>query len=88
MKNIETLQGEIKQNQLEKSNVEELKRKSDVKLMEKSAEFTARMSELLNMKGNSLQFLTFIIDERDKHKKLAQMAEKRLKDTKKVSFYL
>jgi flagellar biosynthesis/type III secretory pathway chaperone len=55
MKNIETLQGEIKNQQTEQETVVERERQSNIKLMEKTAEFTVRMNDLLNVKGN--QFL-------------------------------
>jgi len=58
---------------LKRDDLKEEGRKANVKVMEMRAEFTVRMNEVLNIK-----------EERDNNVKLAQLAEKKLKDTKKV----
>lgn len=73
LKNIEALQEEIKKEQKNTEEMKEEERKARVKLMEKTTEFTVRMNELLNIK-----------EEKDKAVKMAENAEKKLKETKKV----
>ena len=72
--NIKALQAEIKNAQRETEAVKENERKAEIKLMEKSAEFTVRMDEFLNIK-----------EEKETAIKLAKNAEKKLKESKRVS---
>lgn len=74
LKNIEALQEEIKYEHKKKEEALEDSRKAKTKLVEKSAEFTVKMNELLNIK-----------EEKDEAVKIAENAEKKHKETKKVS---
>ena len=56
MNNIKALQDEIKKQEIEKNEIREQRRLDNVKLSEKTAEFTVRMNELLNIKGK----ITFV----------------------------
>ena len=73
LRSIESLQFDIKKEQKVKDEAKEEERIAKVKLMEKSTEFTVRIKELLK-----------ISDERDHALKLAENADKKLKETKKV----
>jgi hypothetical protein len=74
--NIVTLQEEIKKEQQKSEGVKEEERKSRIRLMEKSTEFTVRMNELLNIK-----------DEKDQALQLVENSKKKLKEAKRVSKY-
>ena len=70
---MEEVKEEMKQEKKKTDDVKEEERQTRVRLMEKTAEYTHRMNELLNIK-----------DERDEAFKTADQAEKRLREIKKV----
>jgi len=74
MKNIQALQQEIKNEILKTEAVREEDRQFRIKQMEKTTEYTVKMSQLLNIK-----------EEKDIALKLVETAEKKLKDSKRVS---
>jgi len=74
-RNINRLKEEIKAAHKETEVAREEERKARIRLMEKSAEFTVRMDELLNIK-----------DEREKAFQMAKNSEKKLKEAKRVRF--
>jgi predicted nucleic acid-binding Zn-ribbon protein len=77
MMNIIALQNEIKSEQLKNEQAYDEIRKVKVKQMEKSAEYTDKMNEFLNIR-----------EEKEKALKEAEHAEKKLKETKRVRITL
>ena len=73
MENIEALQEEVKYESKKKESALEESRKAKQMLVEKSAEFTVKMNELLHIK-----------DEKEEAIKAAENLEKKHKETKKV----
>mmetsp|Transcript_28948 Transcript_28948/g.25603 ORF Transcript_28948/g.25603 Transcript_28948/m.25603 type:complete len:142 (+) Transcript_28948:242-667(+) len=73
LSNTKALQDEIKSSQRKTESVREDERKAQIKLMEKSAEFTVKMDEFSN-----------ISDEKEKIIVLTQNAEKKLKESKRT----
>ena len=76
LKNIEALQEEVKYEHKKKDDALEESRKAKIMLVEKSAEFTVKMNELLHIK-----------DEKEEAIKFAENLEKKHKETKKVIYF-